>query len=45
MGSKDINELIYKTETDSQMQRIDLQLSRGTESVELAEANYCILNG
>ena len=37
------NELIYKTETDSQTQRTDLWLPRGREwigSLGLADANY-----
>ena len=45
----DTNELLYKTETDSQTQRTDLRLPRGggvgegwIGSLGLAEANYYI---
>ena len=48
----DTNELIYKTETDSQTQRTVLWLSRGRWGwggmdwkFGLADANYYILNG
>jgi len=42
------SELLYKTETDSQTERTDLQFPRGRgmreggiESLGLADANYC----
>ena len=47
----DTNELIYKTEADSQTQRTDLWLPRGrvpegwSGSLGLADANYYIQNG
>ena len=45
----DTNELIYKTETESQTERVDLYLPRGrgmgegwSGSIGLADANYYI---